>query len=138
MCKTLAVLPLSSITNAGCCCRFCFSSPLTKSAMAAHIPKLSIMCVLCCAYWSFSNYNCECRKMMTGVPQGSILGPIVSDIYLLPLDQIRKYRNLSYHAYTDDTQLYISVSKCDYSSLQSLNRRVQELNAWMCQNFPES
>ena len=84
---------------------------------------------------SLGNYESVRTKITCGVPQGSILGPLLFNIYMLPLAQIMEYHNISYHTYADDTQLYITVSPDDYSPLYLLNKCIVEINTWMCQNF---
>ncbi len=73
--------------------------------------------------------------MTCGVPQGSILAPLLFSLYMLPISQIMRKNQIAYHSYADDTQIYLALSPNDYSPIDSLCQCIDEINSWMCQNF---
>lgn len=84
---------------------------------------------------SIGNFKSEQMTMTCGVPQGSILGPLLFNIYMLPLSQILQKKNIAYHSYADDTQIYIALSPKDYGPIDSLCQCIEQINTWMCHNF---
>ena len=71
-----------------------------------------------------------------GVPQGSILGPLLFILYTKDLEHIASKYNCKIHLYADDTQLYFTFESGDESNLEiTLARCMADIKSWMVVNF---
>ena len=80
----------------------------------------------------------EEQAVTFGVPQGSVLGPLLFISYTAPLCDIARRKRISIHSCADDTQLYISFSPLSnqdtISEMTRLQACVVDIQNWMIVN----
>ncbi len=80
-------------------------------------------------------FSSSAAPLSCGVSQGSILGPMLFSLYMLPLGYIFRKHNISFHCYADDVLIYLPVKTSDKASFMSLLNCLRDFKTWLDQNF---
>ena len=68
--------------------------------------------------------------MVSGVPQSSILGPILFIVYATELRYLLQSHGVFCHFYADDTQIYFKITDRNHNEIK-IKRLITEIQTWM-------
>ena len=81
-------------------------------------------------YVSLSNHCSAFALVHSGVPQGSVLGPILFTMYIKPLSAIIDSHSIIHHSFTDDLQIQMSAPPDKRSQLLHSMQSCQNVCNW--------
>ena len=87
-------------------------------------------------YVSLCNHCSDFAPVHSGVPQGSVLGPMLFTMYIMPLSAIIDSHSIIHHSFADDLQLQMSAPPDRISELlHSMQSCISDVKAWATANM---
>ena len=89
-------------------------------------------------YVSLSNHCSPFAPAHSGVPHGSVLGPMLFTMYIKPLSAIIDSHSIIHHSFADDLQLQMSAPPDRISELlHSMQSCISDVKVWASANMPK-
>ena len=71
------------------------------------------------------------HPLLTGVPHGSVMGPLPFSLYTKSLASVIKSYSFSYHCYADDSQLFLSFPPSATQVNEKISACLADISSWM-------
>ena len=82
-----------------------------------------------------NNCRSDPKLISCGVPQGSVLGPVLFVLYTAPLSDVFASHFVIDHSFADDTQLQKSSEPHQLdNAIQSMETCISDVKSWMTHN----